>query len=76
MLYPRHFTRLIGFDKIKEEVQNRCLSEQGQEAASSLTFSSDVKEIEQKLAQTHEFKKILELGYTFLFKYFQTSIRH
>ncbi|HDZ40917.1 MAG TPA: endonuclease MutS2 [Bacteroidetes bacterium] len=65
MIYPDEFERKVGFDRIRNRIYDLCLSQNGREKASLLAFSTDKKTISEKLNQTAEFQKILELEQEF-----------
>ncbi len=65
MVYPYEFEHKVGFDRIRNKIYDLCLSEQGREKADSVFFSADKEIIAQKISQTAEFQKILELEQEF-----------
>ena len=60
MIYPDNFEQKIGFDKIRQLIENHCLSPLGEEKVAEMTFSSDFDLIQKQLYQTHEFTRILQ----------------
>lgn len=69
-IYPENFENKIGFDKIRELLSSRCLSEMGKEHTISCNFSSDANAIERQLDETIEFQKILREELNFPTGYF------
>lgn len=65
MLYPNNLTSLLGFEKIREEVINKCVSEEGELLAKDLQFSNNPEEIQLWLNETNEMKRIIDAGYSF-----------
>ncbi len=72
MLYPDNLTSLLGFEKIREAVHKKCVSEQGRDLVQKLTFSQNKTKIQLWLDETDEMKKIMDLGYSFpLYSFYQ-----
>ncbi|HWS01260.1 MAG TPA: hypothetical protein VN249_11625, partial [Prolixibacteraceae bacterium] len=69
-IYPENFENKIGFDKIRELLSGRCLSEMGKEHAETCQFSSDPELIERQLDETVEFQNILRDELNFPTGYF------
>ncbi|MEI7828587.1 MAG: Smr/MutS family protein [Prolixibacteraceae bacterium] len=69
-IYPENFENKIGFDKIRELLSSRCLSEMGKEHTVACSFSSDAELIEKQLDETVEFQKILRDEFNFPTGYF------
>jgi len=69
-IYPENFENKIGFDKIRELLSSRCLSEMGKEHVLSCHFSSDPELIEKQLDETIEFQKIIRDELNFPTGYF------
>jgi len=70
MTYPDEFEVKVGFDRIREKVYGLCLSQQGREKTASIFFGTDPVKINEKLSQTSEFQKIIELEQEFPLDYF------
>ncbi len=70
MTYPDEFEVKVGFDRIREKIYDLCLSQQGREKTASISFSTDQGAINEKLSQTAEFQKILELEEEFPLDHF------
>ncbi len=69
-IYPENFENKIGFDKIRELLSSRCLSEMGKEHAEACQFSFDPELIESQLDETVEFQKIIRDELNFPTGYF------
>jgi DNA mismatch repair protein MutS2 len=59
MIYPLQFEEKIGFSKIRELLNQNCISDMGREWVSKLSFSSSFSSIELWLNQTEEMQQIL-----------------
>lgn len=70
MLYPQDIESKLGFDTIKQNLVNKCLSPLGVEKASKIRFSNDFDLIKRWLRQTDEFRKILISGDNFPSQHF------
>ena len=64
-IYPSNFESKIGFDKVREILQGRCLSTLGKEQVEECSFSSSLETVERQLDETIEFVKILSEGMNF-----------
>ncbi len=69
-IYPKDFENKIGFDKIRELLRSRCLSDLGKENVEICEFSSDPLLIEKHLDETVEFQKIIRDELNFPTGYF------
>ena len=69
-IYPSNFEIKIGFDKVREILQGRCLSSLGKEQVDECSFSSNRDDIERQLGETTEFVKIIGEGMNFPNGYF------
>jgi DNA mismatch repair protein MutS2 len=58
--YPENFEHKIGFDRIRELVKNKCLSEHGRQKADITLFSSSYESIRIRLYETNEFLIIIK----------------
>jgi DNA mismatch repair protein MutS2 len=75
MIFPAEFERKLGFDQIRERLQQYCLGPLGIRLVDAMAFSSDFNSIKARLEQTAEFKQILEKADAFpAANYFDTSI--
>ena len=54
-IYPSNFESKIGFDKVREILQGRCLSTLGKEQVDECHFSSGREAVERQLDETIEF---------------------
>ena len=70
MIYPDNFERKIGFDEIRTLLRERCLCQIGRDKVHELTFSDDVAEVQEWLAQVHEFRQLMEKASDFPLQYF------
>ena len=59
MIYPAQFEEKIGFTKIRELLNQNCISDMGRQWVSKLSFSTSYLSIELWLNQTEEMKQIL-----------------
>lgn len=59
MIYPQNFEHKTGFDKVRQLINEKCLSPLGKERVEEMHFSSDFETINEWLIQTEEFVKIL-----------------
>ena len=72
MLYPKNLTSLLGFEKVREAISKKCVSEEGRILIDGLDFCTIPKKIQVLLDETDEMKKILDSGYSFpLYSFFQ-----
>ena len=69
-IYPDNFENKIGFDKIRELLFSRCLSEMGKEHTADCHFSSDPQLIVKQLDETVEFQRIIRDELNFPTGYF------
>ena len=69
-IYPENFENKIGFDKIRELLSSRCLSELGKENVETCHFSSDSVLLEKQLDETVEFQIIIRDQLNFPTGYF------
>jgi DNA mismatch repair protein MutS2 len=58
MIYPDNFEEKIGFNRIRELLNNNCLSSLGMGIIKNITFEQTYTTIEKQLKQTNEFKQI------------------
>ncbi|MBN1387406.1 MAG: Smr/MutS family protein [Bacteroidales bacterium] len=65
MTYPDEYEAKVGFNRMREKISGLCLSQQGREKAAAISFCTDPGIINEKLSQTAEFQKILELEQEF-----------
>lgn len=60
MIYPNTFEQKIGFDIIRENVQNYCLCELGQQRVKDMAFSTDYNFVKKQVRMTSEFVRIIQ----------------
>ena len=59
LVYPENFESKIGFDKIRELLKGRCLSDLGKELVDGIQFVSDFDRLKEDLSLVNEFVIIL-----------------
>ena len=65
MIYPDNFEQKISFDKIKEHINDLCISTMGQHFVEKIHFSSNISVINKLLYQSSEFIELLTIGKSF-----------
>jgi DNA mismatch repair protein MutS2 len=70
LIYPENFENKIGFDKVRELLVNRCLSDLGKERVADCRFSTDPVLVEKMIDETIEFQKIIREEFNFPTGYF------
>lgn len=70
MIYPHNFEQKIGFDKIRQLIENKCLSTLGTDRTAEMLFINDYNVIIRKLHETEEFVRILKEEDEFPANYF------
>lgn len=60
MIYPDNFEIKIGFQQIRKTISELCLSELGAELCREMTFTDNTKEINKRLQQCAEYKRLEE----------------
>ena len=70
VIYPENFEFKIGFDKIRQLLASKCLSNLGEERVESMAFSSNYTFITESLSQTEEFIRIIQEEDDFPTNYF------
>ena len=70
MIYPSNFEHKIGFDEIRTLLKERCLSGLGKEKVDEIAFSTDVTEVNERLEQLREFRRLQEDANDFPLQYF------
>ena len=58
--YPSNFEAKIGFDRIRELLIKKCLSNLGKEWVEELTFSTDYDAISRMTRETEEFVQVIQ----------------
>lgn len=59
MIYPDNYEQKVGFDQIREILQNRCLGSLGRELVNEMSFMTDYRAITEHLHLTDEMMQIL-----------------
>lgn len=59
LVYPENFEAKIGFDKIRELLKGRCLSDLGKELVDEIRFVNDFEQLKEDLSLVSEFLIIL-----------------
>ncbi len=60
LVYPENFESKIGFDKIRELLKGRCLSDLGKELVDEIRFISDFEQLTEDLSLVSEFVFIIQ----------------
>ncbi len=60
MIYPKNFEHKIGFGEIRTMLRGRCLSTMGADEVGRMDFSTDVDEINRRLAAVREFRTMMD----------------
>lgn len=63
--YPDNYEAKIGFDRIREMLLNRCISELGRKQAHKICFTASYDAISTQLDQVEEFRQIILQGIAF-----------
>ncbi len=59
-IFPENFELKIGFDKVRELLKSRCLSDLGREQVDGLCFQNDYESIKRNLSLASEFIRIIQ----------------
>jgi DNA mismatch repair protein MutS2 len=59
MIYPDNFEQKTGFDRIRQLVADRCLSQPGREKVEAMAFSADHATVVNQLTLVREFTQVL-----------------
>jgi DNA mismatch repair protein MutS2 len=65
VIYPFNFEEKIGFTRIREMIEERCLSQLGEDLAKKMHFSHNFSKLSLYLNQANEFKNVLISGRAF-----------
>ena len=65
MIYPGNFEHKIGFDRIREMLEQNCVCELGQANLKRVRFETDFNTIDKLLNEVEEFKRILQSDRSF-----------
>ena len=66
MIYPQNFEAKIGFDIIREQIKNLCVSDMGREHVCALHYSSHYDELIVALEETFQFQQALQFDTAFV----------
>lgn len=69
-IFPENFESKIGFDKIREMLNARCLSDLGREWVASMAFQNNYSSIHRDLSLTRELGDLLQLTENFPTSYY------
>ena len=58
-IYPKNFEVKIGFDRIREMLNNKCISAMGNEWVEEMKFQTSFEAISQQLSEVDEFCRII-----------------
>ena len=58
MIYPQNFETKIGFGEVRRLLKEHCLSTLGKEKVDEMTFSADADEVNERLRQVREFRRL------------------
>ena len=70
MIYPHNFEQKIGFDQIRQLLNDKCLSTLGKERVTGMNFSDQFDEVQERLNQVTEFIRIIQEEDNFPAQYF------
>lgn len=70
MIYPQNYEIKIGFDSIREMLENECLSTLGKQQVEDMCFSANFEMVSRELDETCEFMRILQEEDEFPSQYF------
>lgn len=70
MVYPSNFEEKIGFQHIRTQLEQFCLSAPGRAYVDKMRFSADFVHIERRLKQLEEFRQIMLSDEDFPLQYF------
>ncbi|MBO4444094.1 MAG: Smr/MutS family protein [Bacteroidaceae bacterium] len=59
MIYPTNYEQKVGFDRVREQVSERCLSAMGREQVEKMRFVADYDTLTKLLDQTAEMTRLL-----------------
>ena len=65
MIYPKSFESRIGFDKIRADIAELCISPIGASHCQKMAFSANLTTIREQLEQVNEFLSIIKEGSNF-----------
>ena len=59
MIYPQNFEAKIGFNVIREQIKNLCVSDMGKEYVESIQYSTNFDELTVALEEVFQFQQLL-----------------
>jgi len=65
MLIPDNFEQKIGFDKVRDLLEQQCISPLGRKHVASIRFESSHSDVQELLRRSEEFRQILLSGLSF-----------
>ena len=74
MIYPCTFENKIGFDIIKHQLNNLCLTEGGKKLVENISFSNDYYDVERMVSETEEIRQAILFHSPFPFSEFPNCI--
>ena len=60
MIYPQNFETKIGFDIIREQIKNLCVSDMGREHVEAIQYTTHYEELLIALEETFQFQQMLQ----------------
>ena len=60
MIYPKNFEQKIGFTEVRSLLRARCLSPLGKERVDAMSFSTDAVQVNTRMEEIREFRRIQE----------------
>jgi DNA mismatch repair protein MutS2 len=73
VIFPSNFEQKIGFDKIRQNLKDNCLSSIGTDYVEAISFMNQIEEIDLQTGLTEEFSphypRTRQLPYHFLLRY-------
>ena len=70
MIYPNNYEHKIGFGEIRTLLKERCLSSLGREMVDEIAFSDHADEVNERLQQVREFRRLKDTTDDFPMQYF------
>ncbi|MBP5322871.1 MAG: Smr/MutS family protein [Bacteroidaceae bacterium] len=59
MIYPANYEQKVGFDRVRKQVSERCLSAMGRERVEAMRFEADYEALSKCLDETEEMTRLL-----------------
>lgn len=70
MIYPNNYEKKIGFDEIRQMLRGNCLCTLGWECVGEMSFMTSATEINRRLSEIREFRRVREEEDDFPMQYF------